>query len=77
MSALVFLGIAVAVSVLGCMALWLRSRQPRSMDARIREFAKELEALAPDSDETASRHPRRRGSDRERAPGGREGRRSG
>ena len=47
MNALAFLGIAVMVSVLGCLTLWLRSRQPRSMDAHIRDFARELDALAP------------------------------
>lgn len=47
MSALAFLGIAVVVSLLGCLTLWLRSRQPTSMDAHIRDFARELDALAP------------------------------
>ena len=47
MNALVFLGIALMVSVLGCLTLWLRSRQPRSMEAHIRDFARELDALAP------------------------------
>ena len=49
MNALVFLGIAALLSLLGCLALWLRSRQPRSMDAHIRDFARELDALAPGS----------------------------
>ena len=47
MNALVFLGIAVVLSAGGCLVLWLRSRQPRSMDAHIRDFARELDALAP------------------------------
>ena len=47
MNSLLFLGIALMVSVLGCLTLWLRSRQPRSMDAHIRDFARELDALAP------------------------------
>jgi hypothetical protein len=47
-NALVFLGIAAALSGIGCLVLWLRSRQPRSMDAHIRDFARELDALAPD-----------------------------
>ena len=47
MNALAFLGIAAGLSLFGCGILWLRSRQPRSMDAHIREFARELDALAP------------------------------
>jgi hypothetical protein len=46
-NALVFLGIAVVLSAVGCLVLWFRSRQPRSMDAHIRDFARELDALAP------------------------------
>ena len=47
MNALVFLGIAAVLSLAGCLFLWLRSRQPHSMDAHIRDFARELDALAP------------------------------
>ena len=70
MSALVFLGIAVAVSVLGCSVLWFKTRQPRSMDAHIREFSKELQALAPDHPAGPAgrryrpRHESERGRDR-------------
>lgn len=63
MNALVFLGIAVMVSVLGCLTLWLRSRQPRSMDAHIRDFARELDALAPGaSPDDSRRRPNGRGN---------------
>ena len=55
MNALVFLGIAVCLSALGCLVLWLRSRQPRSMDAHIRDFARELDALAPGSPQDRER----------------------
>lgn len=48
MSPFVFLGVAVAVFLLGGFVLWVRNRQPQSMEARMREFARELEALAPD-----------------------------
>lgn len=48
MNNLVFLGIAVILSLIGCFVLWFRSRPPRSMEAHIRDFAAELEALAPD-----------------------------
>ena len=46
-NALVFLGIALGLSLAGCLVLWFRSRQPGSMEAHIRDFARELEALAP------------------------------
>ncbi len=61
MNALIFLGIAVILSAAGCLVLWLRSRQPRSMDAHIRDFARELDALAPGSppDRTRPRPGRR------------------
>ncbi len=49
MSSLLFLGIAAVLSLIGCLVLWLRSRPPRSMEAHIRDFAAELEALAPDA----------------------------
>ena len=72
MSALLFLGIAVFLSLVGCLVLWLRSRQPRSMDAHIRDFARELEALAPESPpdrRTRSQRPPQRPPDEERRPG--------
>ena len=47
MNALIFLGIAVVLSLVGCGILWMRSRQPGSMEAHIRDFERELEALAP------------------------------
>ena len=61
MNALVFLGIAVVLSLAGCLVLWLRTRQPRSIDAHIRDFERELDALAPGSplDRSRSRPPRR------------------
>jgi hypothetical protein len=48
MSNLVYLGMAVVLSLVGCTVLWLRNRRPRSMEASIKEFSKELDALAPD-----------------------------
>jgi len=48
MSALLFLGIALVLSLLGFLVLWVRNRPPRSVDAHIRAFARELEALAPE-----------------------------
>ncbi len=61
MTALVFLGIAVLLSVGGCLVLWLRHRPPRSIDAHIRDFARELDALAPESPYDQSRRSGRRG----------------
>jgi hypothetical protein len=57
MSPLVFLGIALGLSFLGVLVLWMRSRPPKSVDAHIRAFSRELEALAPDSPATPGRAP--------------------
>ena len=69
MTSLLFLGIALGVSLLGCLVLWYRHRAPRSMDVHIRDFARELDALAPGTRDEPGR----------RAPWGRQprGRRSG
>ena len=48
MSNLLYLLVAVALSVLGCTLLWLRHRKPRRLEAGIDEFSRELRALAPD-----------------------------
>jgi len=55
MSALIFLGIALVLSVVGFLILWIRNRPPRSVDAHIRAFARELEALAPEPQAPAPR----------------------
>ena len=71
MNALIFLGIAVGLSLVGGVVLWLRSRQPGSMDAHIRDFARELDALAPGSPLDRPRHrkaPPERGTGPERPP---------
>ncbi len=61
MSNLVYLGIAVVLSLVGCTVLWLRNRRPRSMEHSIREFSKELDALAPNgSPREGGRNPRAR-----------------
>jgi hypothetical protein len=51
---LLFLAVAVALSVVGSVALWLRTRPPTSFESGIDEFARRRAALAPQ---------RRRGSD--------------
>ena len=47
MSNLLYLGFAAVLSAFGCLALWLRNRKPRSLEAGIEEFKRELGALAP------------------------------
>jgi hypothetical protein len=47
MSNLAYLGIAVVISLVGCVILWLRTRRPQSMEHSMREFSRELDALAP------------------------------
>jgi hypothetical protein len=69
MTNLVYLGIAVVFSLLGSLILWLRHRKPRSMEAHMQRFARELEALAPDP-QWNRRGGRARGLQRrERRPG--------
>lgn len=48
MSAVAYLLIAVTISLVGSLVLWLRSRKPTSMNAGIEEFSKGMRALAPD-----------------------------
>ena len=48
MTNLVYLGIAVVLSLMGSLVLWLRHRKPRSMEAHMDAFSRELRALAPD-----------------------------
>ena len=48
MSNLLYLALAIVLSTIGVFVLWLRTRRPRSMNAHIAEFARELEALAPE-----------------------------
>ncbi len=48
MSGLVFLLVALALSVVGSVVLWLRHRTPSSITHGIDEFSREMRALAPD-----------------------------
>jgi len=68
---LVYLGIAVVLSLLGSLVLWLRHRKPRSMEAHMQRFARELEALAPDPEwnRRGRRRSQRLAPRRERRPG--------
>jgi hypothetical protein len=47
---LVFLLIAVVLSVGGSLAWWLHHRDPTTLDHGITEFQREMRALAPDHD---------------------------
>ena len=48
MSNLLYLLVAVALSVIGSLALWYRHRKPRSLEYGVDEFQRELRALAPE-----------------------------
>jgi hypothetical protein len=47
MSAVVFLMVFVVLSLFGGLVLWWRERGPRSMEAHMREFERQREALSP------------------------------
>ena len=55
MSNLLYLVIAVALSLVGSLILWLRTRQPRSLESGIQQFSKGLRALAPDAGDERER----------------------
>jgi hypothetical protein len=50
-SAIVFLLIAVGVSLVGGLILWLQHRSPNTLDSGIRAFQREMDALAPPPDD--------------------------
>lgn len=50
MSSLVYLLVALALSIIGSLILWYRHRRPRSLEYGIDEFSRELRALAPKRD---------------------------
>jgi hypothetical protein len=55
-----FLMIAVVISVVGSLVLYLRSRTPSSLESGIDNFRREMQALAPRDEEPATRRWRRR-----------------
>ncbi len=61
MTQLVPLAIALGITLVGCLVLWFRHRKPRTMGAHIREFTRELDALAPEVRQRRSRTTRPRG----------------
>ena len=58
MSNLLFLGLAVAITAVGCTVIWLRQRKPGGVDTGIDAFKRELEALAPDREIARPREAR-------------------
>jgi hypothetical protein len=46
-SGLVFLLVALLLSVVGSLALWLRHREPTSVERSVDDFSREMHALAP------------------------------
>jgi hypothetical protein len=55
-----FLMIAVVISVVGSLVLYLRSRTPTSLDSGIDNFRREMQALAPRDEEPTPRRWRKR-----------------
>ncbi len=49
MTSLMFLLGALVLSIVGILVLILRAREPRGFDHGIREFQREMRALAPES----------------------------
>lgn len=69
MSNLAYLGIAVVISLIGFLVLWLRHRRPQSMEHSLRAFARELDALAPTDGAAPKRTTRARDDGGSRRPG--------
>jgi hypothetical protein len=59
-SNLVYLLLALVLSGIGWLILWLRHRQPTSVEYGIEEFNRELRALAPEERQPQSRRDARR-----------------
>jgi hypothetical protein len=51
-SNLLFLGLAVVFTAIGCAVIYLRQRKPSGVDDGIEAFKRELDALAPDDGRT-------------------------
>ena len=56
MTNLAYLGVALVICLLGWFVLWVRNRRPRGADAYMREFARQLESLAPDPNHGSGPH---------------------
>ena len=57
MSGLIFLVVALALSVVGSVALWLRHREPTSVERSVEDFTREMHALAPPHRPDSERPP--------------------
>ena len=55
---------AVVLAVIGGTVVWLRHRQPKSVDANVASFNRGLRALAPDAEAVTSPRPGDRGAPR-------------
>ena len=55
LSGVLFLVGAIALSVVGSIALWLRTRPPTSFESGIDDFARQRAALSPQRGEAARR----------------------
>jgi hypothetical protein len=55
MGALIFLGLALLVAVVGCGILWWQHRTPNTVDSGIEAFRREMDALAPPEEQRRSR----------------------
>lgn len=63
MSGAAFLLIAVVLSLLGTLIVWLRTRKPTSWDSGISEFSRNMDALSqarPADTDQSGRRPRRK-----------------
>ena len=47
MSNLLYLALAIVLSAVGILIIWLRNRRPTSLESGIEEFQRELRALDP------------------------------
>ena len=56
MTGIVFLLIALGLSIGGSLLLWMRHRDPTTLDHGISEFQREMRALAPDRDRDHDLH---------------------
>ena len=55
---LAFLLIAVVVSTIGTLVLWVRNRDTTTLDQGIDAFQREMRALSPDEQRDERRRPR-------------------
>ena len=66
MSNLLYLGIAIALSIVGIVLIWVRNRRPTSLESGIEDFQRELKALSPNArDDQSQRRPGNRPAARE------------